>query len=112
MTSASAAAYGRAATTRSCARFNRDVATISIVLVIWRVFSTDLMRRRSSLGFAIILTYSNGLELIYRLAELFRQVFVELLLVPNLGHQLGMPRRQKLMEVNLPLPNLVDINVI
>ncbi len=46
-------AYGRAATTRSCARFSRDVATISIVLVIWRVFSTDLMRRRSSRALAI-----------------------------------------------------------
>jgi len=34
-------AYGRAAITRSCARFNFDVDTISIVFVICRVFSTD-----------------------------------------------------------------------
>ncbi len=44
----SACAYGRAATTRSCARFIFDVATISIVRVILRVFSTDLMRPLSS----------------------------------------------------------------
>ena len=54
-----AAAYGRAATTRSRARFNFDVATISIVFVIWRVLSTDLMRRRSSRGWAI---YCNALN--------------------------------------------------
>ena len=35
-------------TTRSCARFIFDVATISIVRVILRVFSTDLMRPLSS----------------------------------------------------------------
>ena len=59
MISASAAAYGRAAITRSLARFNFDVATISIVFVIWRVLSTDLMRRRSSRGWAI---YCNALN--------------------------------------------------
>src|SRR5437762_12191446 len=53
MTSLSAFAYGRAATTRSCARFIFDVATISIVRVILRVFSTDLMRRLSSRPLAI-----------------------------------------------------------
>ncbi len=53
MISAKAAAYGRAAITRSCARLSFDVATISIVLVICRVFSTDLIRRRSSLGWGI-----------------------------------------------------------
>ena len=40
---ASSRAYGRAATTRSCARFIFEVATISIVRVILRVFSTDLI---------------------------------------------------------------------
>src|SRR5207302_6676845 len=48
MTSASARANGRAATTRSCARFIFDVATISIVRVIFRVFSTLLIRPLSS----------------------------------------------------------------
>src|SRR5947209_17656042 len=48
MTSVRAFAYGRAATTRSCARFIFDAATISIVRVIFRVFSTDLMRPFSS----------------------------------------------------------------
>src|SRR2546427_9595932 len=48
ITSAREAAYGRAATTRSCARFNFDVATSSIVFVILRVLWTDLIRRRSS----------------------------------------------------------------
>src|SRR5207249_5527063 len=51
--SAGAAAYGRAATTRSWARFSFDVATSSIVFVILRVLWTDLMRRRSSRGLAI-----------------------------------------------------------
>src|SRR6476469_9675915 len=54
MTSRSAVAYGRAATTRSCARFIFDVATISIVRVILRVFSTDLMRPLSSRPLAIL----------------------------------------------------------
>src|SRR6266576_2739514 len=53
MTSRSACAYGRAAVTRSCARFIFDVATISIVRVILRVFSTDLMRLLSSRPLAI-----------------------------------------------------------
>src|SRR5678816_2513911 len=53
MTSRSACAYGRAADTRSCARFIFDVATISIVRVILRVFSTDLMRLLSSRPLAI-----------------------------------------------------------
>src|SRR5580704_6320625 len=41
-------AYGRAPTTRSCARLSFDVATISMVRVIRRVFSTDRIRLRSS----------------------------------------------------------------
>src|SRR6476619_625893 len=54
MTAASALAYGRAATTRSWARFIFEVATISSVRVILRVFSTDLMRPLSSRPFAIL----------------------------------------------------------
>src|SRR4029079_9171124 len=54
MPSVSAFAYGRAATTRSCARFILEVATISIVRVILRVFSTDLMRPFSSRPLAMI----------------------------------------------------------
>src|SRR5438093_3446769 len=53
ITSRSAVAYGRAATTRPCARFIFDVATISIVRVILRALSPDLMRPLSSLPFAI-----------------------------------------------------------
>src|SRR5690242_1215827 len=53
MTSPNACAYGRAAMTRSIARFIFDVATISIVRVILRVFSTDLMRPLSSRPLAI-----------------------------------------------------------
>src|SRR5436305_1857098 len=45
MTSARAVAYGRAATTRSWARFSLDVATSSIVLVILRVLWTELGKR-------------------------------------------------------------------
>src|SRR5437867_1215968 len=51
MTSASACAYGRAPTTRSCARLSFDVDTSSIVLVIFFVFCTERMRRFSSRGF-------------------------------------------------------------
>src|SRR5512140_900177 len=53
ITARSASAYGRAASMRSDARFILDVATISIVRVILRVFSTDLMRPLSSLPLAI-----------------------------------------------------------
>src|SRR3954462_16039538 len=55
MTSPNAWAYGRAAMTRSIARFIFDVATISIVRVILRVFSTDLMRPLSSRPLAMVL---------------------------------------------------------
>src|SRR5439155_27163021 len=48
MTSRSDSAYGRADDTRSCVRFIFEVATISSVRVILRVFSTDLMRPLSS----------------------------------------------------------------
>src|SRR3954451_17749222 len=44
ITSRSASAYGRAPTTRSCARFSLDVATSSIVRVILRVFWTERIR--------------------------------------------------------------------
>src|SRR4051812_42287479 len=54
MTSPNDCAYGRAATTRSCARFIFEVATISIVRVILRVFSTDLMRPLSSRPLAML----------------------------------------------------------
>jgi hypothetical protein len=53
MTSPNDFAYGRAAITRSIARFIFDAATISIVRVIFRVFSTDLMRPFSSRPFAM-----------------------------------------------------------
>ena len=53
MTSARARAYGRAAITRSCDRFIFEVAIISSVRVILRVFSTDLMRPFNSLPLAI-----------------------------------------------------------
>src|SRR5512138_1913021 len=53
MTSRNAWAYGRAAATRSCARFIFEVATISIVRVILRVFSTVLIRLLSSRPLAI-----------------------------------------------------------
>ncbi len=53
ITSVSTVANGRAAVTRSWARFIFDVATISMVRVIFRVFSTDLIRPFSSRPFAI-----------------------------------------------------------
>jgi hypothetical protein len=54
ITSPSRSAYGRAAATRSCARLSLDVATISIVRVILRVFWTERMRPFSSLALAMI----------------------------------------------------------
>ena len=54
MTSASRSAYGRAASTRSCARLSLDVETISIVRVILRVFWTERMRPLSSLALAMV----------------------------------------------------------
>ncbi len=53
MTSPSCSAYGRAAATRSCARLSLDVATISIVRVILRVFWTERIRPLSSLPLAM-----------------------------------------------------------
>ena len=54
MTCASASAYGRAPTTRSCARFSLDVETSSIVRVILRMFCADLIRPLSALPLAIV----------------------------------------------------------
>ncbi len=53
ITSASARAYGRAPTTRSCARLSLEVETISIVRVTWRVLSIERIRRRSARVLAI-----------------------------------------------------------
>ena len=50
---ANASLYGATARTRSMAFFNFEVATNSMVRVICRVFSTDLIRRLTSLEPAI-----------------------------------------------------------
>src|SRR5207244_12799701 len=81
MTAARAAAYGRAAITRSCARLSFDVATSSIVLVILRVLWTDRMRRRSSRGFGTSAgprgRRGEGLELLDRGLHAGREVLRE-----------------------------------
>src|SRR5512143_371163 len=110
MTSRNACAYGRAAATRSCARFIFEVATISIVRVILRVFSTDLMRLLSSRPLAIACR-----RLLVRLdaasqigLELLRQHFAGAKSFANLRVAL----RHELVEAALPLANLRDRHVV
>src|SRR5882762_5578981 len=99
ITSASAAAYGRAAITRSWARFSLDVATSSIVFVILRVLWTDLMRRRSSRGLAI------G-------ARPAGEVVAQHLAAPDLLADVGMLGRHEVAESLLPRPDLVHRHVV
>src|SRR5881296_3802119 len=109
--SASAAAYGRAATTRSCARFSFDVATSSIVFVILRVFWTDRMRRRSSRGFAMS-AGPQGLVFLDRALQLSRKVFGERLAGADLLTDFAVLRRHELVEAALPVPDRVHRDVV
>src|SRR2546427_12521936 len=111
ITSASAAAYGRAATTRSCARFSFDVATSSIVFVILRVFWTDRMRRRSSRGFAMS-AGPQGLVFLDRALQLSRTVFGERLAGADLLTDLGVLRRHEVVEAAFPIPDRVHRDVV
>src|SRR6476661_3467748 len=101
MTSASALAYGRAATTRSCARFIFEVATISIVRVILRVFSTDLMRPFSSRPLAIVLRRGLLVLLDAALQIRLRLLGERLLTAAALADLWGL-RRHELMEALPP----------
>src|SRR5512143_1608407 len=113
MTSRNACAYGRAAATRSCARFIFDVATISIVRVILRVFSTDLMRPLSSRPLAIGAGTAGGLLVRLDAApevglDFLRQYFAAAKAVADV--RIG--RRHELVEAALPLANLIHRNVV
>src|SRR4051812_9462371 len=117
MTSESAVAYGRAATTRSCARFILDVATISIVRVILRVFSTDLMRPLSSLPLAIYRKGGSHLRLpllscVVRLdaaTQIRFDVLGQLLLVAQGIAHLWELRFHEFVEAALPVTDLRDV---
>src|SRR5437016_6699679 len=111
ITSARAAAYGRAATTRSCARFSFDVATSSIVFVILRVFWTERIRRRSSRGLAISRA-PERLVLLDRLLQPRREVIRERFARAQLLAHLGMLRRHERMEAMLPLADRIHRHVV
>src|SRR5690606_33735129 len=110
ITSRSAAAYGRAATTRSWARLSFDVATSSIVLVILRVFWTERIRPFSCRPLAITgcpsLGHEERLERLDRGLEAAGQVVVERLLRADVAQHLRVPGLEVGEEVPLPLPDL------
>src|SRR3954469_25933780 len=123
MTAPNDCAYGRAATTRSIDRFIFDVATISIVRVILRVFSTDLMRPLSSRPLAMNLqirlrdagglrgrySFLIGLDAAAQISfDLLRQRLAGAKVLANLR----VFRRHELMEAALPLANLRRGNVV
>src|SRR6185503_9043813 len=109
MTSRSASAYGRAAPTRSCVRFIFEVATISIVRVILRVFSTDLMRPLSSRPLAI----ARGLLVRFDPpAQVGFDVLAQLLLGPDRVAHLRILRLHEVVEAPLPIPQLRGVDVV
>src|SRR4051812_32744395 len=114
MTSPNAWAYGRAAMTRSCARFIFDVATISMVRVILRVFSTDLMRPLSSRPLAIVLALAaeDLLEAVDRALQLGLGVLREGLLRAHALADLRELRADVVHEARLPRADLVDRDLV
>src|ERR1044071_3686731 len=116
MTAARAAAYGRAAITRSWARLSFDVATSSIVLVILRVLWTDRMRRRSSRGFGTSAgargRRGEALELLNRGLHTGREVVRQTPPGADLLPDLRMLRRHEVEERLLPALDLLDRDVV
>src|SRR5260221_8591433 len=111
ITSESACAYGRAATTRSCARFIFEVATISIVRVILRVFSTERMRPLSSRPLAM--TARDGLlVLLERPLEIRLDLLRQHLLGAETLAYLGELGGDELVQSLLPCTDLIDLNVV
>src|ERR1700734_2504448 len=131
MTSRNAAAYGRAATTRSCARLSLDVATISIVRVIFRVFSTERIRplisrpfaisrrlrpwaerrcsaRRGGRSRALALPLEIRREALDRAAQRRLDVLAQRLLGSDAGRDVGRLRRKELVESLLPSADVAD----
>src|SRR5690606_14978878 len=130
ITSPRRSAYGLAAYTRSVARFSFEVATISMVRVIWRVFSTDRIRRRISLALAMAQSVRRGGQprarlrgrgaagqegLLVRLDpgdELLLDLRSEILLGPDRLPDLRVLRRHVLVEPVLEGTNPLHRNVI
>src|SRR5260370_13029287 len=106
-----ATAWGRAAITRSWARLSFEVATGSLVGVLWRGFCGDLIRRRSSRGFAIsarrdlLVLPDGGLEP-------RRQVVAEDLAGPQFLGQVGVLGAHEVAKPLLPGFDLVDRYVV
>src|SRR3954467_6324181 len=137
MTSRNAWAYGRAAMTRSIARFIFDVATISIVRVILRVFSTDLMRPFSSRPFAMtqigecevrwtgrcltncrfdrgtLVARAGGLLVRFDApAQIRFELFREILRLAQPVTHLWVPRRHELEKAALPIAHVLRRHVV
>src|SRR4051812_41704605 len=103
-------AYGRAATTRSCARLSLDVETISIVRVIFLVLWIDLIRRFSSRVLAMLL--AQRLVRLDGRAQRLRQLVRQRLLRADLLGHLGMARVHVLEEARFPCAHLVHLDVV
>src|SRR5689334_11437368 len=122
MTSRSDSAYGRAALTRSWVRFILEVATISSVRVILRVFSTDLMRPLSSRPFAMLEVRLRDagvggrrerlLERLDALLELGLDFLRERLAGADAVTDLRELGGHELLEALLPRAHLVDRHVV
>src|SRR5450830_257013 len=115
--------YGRAARIRSCALRILDAATISMALVIFLVFSTDLILPRISLPAAICApkAFVGCLEsyLSKRLLERTNGggqfgfgVLVHGLVLLELGEQGGMAGLQELVQTVFKGQNLLDVDIV
>src|SRR3954469_22331600 len=111
MTSRRASAYGRAPTTRSCARFNLDVATSSIVRVILRVFWTERIRPLSCRLLAM-LGREHRLERGECGLEPVGQVVIQRLLGPDVSQHCRVAGLEIIQEVLFPLPDVRHVHVI
>src|SRR6185437_9385181 len=108
----SACAYGRAAVTRSWARFNFDVATISNVRVILRVFSTDLMRPLSSRPLAMARGAGALLVFLDAAAKGFFDLLGQHLAGAEPLADLWVARAHELVETALPLAHARHRHVV
>src|SRR5918994_3634262 len=97
--------------TRSWARFNFDVATSSIDLVMFRVFPTDRIRPLSCRPLAM-LGSKHRLERGDGGLEPSGQVIIQRLLGADIGQNGRMGRLEVVQKIMLPLPDVRHLNVI
>src|SRR6185436_19607272 len=115
-------AYGRAATTRSCARLRREAAIIFIALVICCVDFTARMRRRRSMRDGIYLRDSGdrGLrrpdellpEVLQRAFDRRPQLVVQRLLAGDAGEHGPVARLEESIQVLFVTADILDRHVV